>query len=214
MPSQRRRQRSIPSNETWSFQACWIHISLSLFTFFDWCLLPTVTQPRSTRFTCSSSSRVEHLWSDGVSISILPSLTNWQCSISCSFTFYVLINQPMTFPQSVGPAIKAGISGRLPPLSHLGRVTWLLRDLRWQGLLQAGQWSLLTIIRKIQYPSNSGLWWHEPSEGGSFGKAEGARQLPSSTKASGNFLNIFNLKNLKNKCEIGIFTTLHVSLQI
>ena len=116
----------------------------------------------------------------------------------------VLINQPMTFPKSVGPAIKAGISGRLPPLSHLGRVTWLLRDLRWQGLLQAGQWSLLTIIRKIQYPSNSGLWWHEPSEGGSFGKAEGARQLPSSTKASGNFLNNLNLKILKNQCEIGI----------
>ena len=98
----------------------------------------------------------------------------------------VLINQPMTFPKSVGPAIKAGISGRLPPLSHLGRVTWLLRDLRWQGLLQAGQWSLLTLIRKIQYPSTQASGDMSPQKAVALGKL----------KVRGNFLLLQKLQGI------------------
>ena len=112
----------------------------------------------------------------------------------------VLINQPMTFPKcwtcDQGRHLWPPPTPQPPWSRHL--------TAPWSAMTRtSSSWSVVTPYnnQKDPIPIHPGLWWHEPSEGGSFGKAEGARQLPSSTKASGNFLNIFNLKNI---CEIDI----------
>ena len=152
------------------------------------------SQYRSTQSTYLSSSKGARLSSDGVSHLISELCCDWWTVLFANARNIwklccLQVLDLRTSPASLASSLPSATLVASPDCSVI------CDDKDFFKLVN------FDIIRLLEYlvclqPSTSGVGRNEPPEGCGFGKAEGARQLPSPSKALGHFLREKNLLNI------------------